>query len=65
MTFRYRYFVTEPGQPEREVTEEEWCRQERRAGFHLGHGPDDPSKPATSGFSDSRSGLSGRMEMIP
>ena len=55
-----KYLVTVPGKEECEVTKEEWCRYERQAGFHLGHGPDDITKPATGGFSG-YNGITGRI----
>jgi hypothetical protein len=56
---RYRYFVTWSGQPEREVSVEEWRAAERAAGFHPKLGP---GHNATAGFSGSR-GISGRQEL--
>jgi len=46
-----------------EVTEEEFVRAERRAGFHntLGH----PEKPATAGFSTTVGGPRGSVRYIP
>ena len=52
---RTRYFVTFPGQPELEVSLEDWCRAERAAGFH---GPE--GHAATGGFTGH--GFSGRIE---
>lgn len=54
-----RYFLGEP-EDEREVTEEEFVRAERQAGFYntLGH----PEKPATAGFSTTaQGGMRGRV----
>jgi hypothetical protein len=51
MTMTEKYYVTTPGEPEHEVSKQEYCDAERSAGFHLGHGPDDPTVPATGSFS--------------
>lgn len=57
-----RYFVTRNGEPEREVSKQEFCYAERSAGFHLGHGPDDITKTATGGFTGN--GIRGRIKYV-
>jgi hypothetical protein len=57
---RYRYFVTYPGQDEREVDVHQWRAAERAAGFIPKLGP---GHNATGGFSGA--GYRGRMELIP
>lgn len=52
-----RYFVTVPGEPEREVTFDEWCCWERAAGFHAREG-----HAATAGFTG-LNGISGRIQL--
>jgi hypothetical protein len=57
---RYRYFVTFPGQDEREVSVDAWRLAEREAGFVPKLGP---GFNATAGFSGN--GIRGRTELIP
>jgi hypothetical protein len=54
---RYRYFVTRPGEPEREVSADGWRAAERAAGFHSKLGP---GHNATAGFAG-MNGISGRL----
>lgn len=58
-----RYFVTENGE-EREVTVEEFCRIERKAGFHGPGHYSDPVSPATSSFSTTLYPNTKRQEVI-
>jgi hypothetical protein len=55
---RYRYFVTYPGQAEREVDGPAWRQAERAAGFHAADGFN-----ATAGFTG-HGGISGRLEFV-
>jgi hypothetical protein len=55
-----RYFLTRDGEPEREVTKEEWVRVERQAGFVNVQGK--PYEPATASWSVP--GLRGRIEPL-
>jgi hypothetical protein len=57
---RYRYFVTYPGEPEREVDVHEWRAAEQAAGFWPKLGP---GHNATAGFGGK--GIRGRMQLIP
>lgn len=61
MAIKEKYFITEGNTPEREVTQEEYVRAERSAGFHPkpGCGP-----TATASFSGKCGGqdISGRTE---
>jgi hypothetical protein len=57
-----RYFLTDhPVLGEKEVTEKEWIAAERAAGFFPKYGI---KGPATGGFSNSHTGVSGRIEFI-
>ncbi len=53
-----RYFITRGDSPEQEVTEEEFVRAEREAGFYNTRGR--PSEPATASFSSGR--IAGRTD---
>jgi hypothetical protein len=55
---RYRYFVTYPGHPEREVDGPAWRGAERAAGFTAADGWN-----ATAGFTG-HGGISGRLEFV-
>ena len=59
-----QFFLTIEGQPERRVSEDEYVRAERRAGFHPAHidvrDPRYHTAVATAGFCSSRAGISGR-----
>lgn len=61
-----KFFLTEDGQPERRVSEQEFVRAERNTGFHPAHidvrDPRYHTAVATAGFSSSRAGISGRTE---
>jgi hypothetical protein len=55
---RFRYYVTEPGRPEREVSFEDFRRAERDAGFNAPAG-----RAATTRFSG-LNGVTGRTEYV-
>lgn len=56
-----RYFLTRDGEPEREVTKEEWVLAERQAGFfRTTGGTGETGEPATSSWSVP--GMRGRTE---
>jgi|SRR5580765_1779784 len=57
---RYRYYVTRPGEPEREVSVDGWRQAEREAGFIPKLGP---GFNATAGFT--ANGIHGRTELLP
>lgn len=54
-----RYYVTRRGEPEKEVTREEYLSAERTAGFHSTV----PGEEATLSFGSS-AGLEGRVEYV-
>ena len=54
----FRYYITEPGQPERQVSFADWCRAERAAGFSAPAG-----RPSTTRFSG-LNGVKGRTEFV-
>lgn len=56
-----KYFLSHPILGEKEVTEKEYCEAERAAGFYPKFGI---KGPATGGFSNSQSQISGRVEYI-
>jgi hypothetical protein len=55
-----RYFLAREGEPEREVTKQEWVRAERAAGFTNTRGQ--PCEPATASWSVP--GSRGRIEPL-
>jgi len=62
---RYRYYLTEGDNPEREVDKAEFVSAERRAGFNNTMGQQD--EPATAGFGGPAGDtlLRGRMVYVP
>ena len=62
---RYRYYLTEGGSPEREVTKAEFVSAERRAGFVNTMGQ--PDEPGTAGFGgrDGDAEIRGRVVYMP
>lgn len=59
--WRTRFFVTEPGRDEQEVSEAEWCQVENANGFHSKFGS---GHPATGGFTGPN-GTHGRVTYTP
>lgn len=55
-----RFYLTRPGEPEREVTRQEWVTYERGAGFS---GSGSTAEPSTWSFTGI-DGVSGRREYV-